>query len=164
MTTRRRSRSGPRRGPRPALAWMNSATSPTSVLAGVSSFADLLPINRVPDGYAGGLTVRRMLISFNVRGETVNAENTGSFGVSVVTRDAIAGAVLPDPAADLVDWYVQKNISWFADTLAYRRWEFDIRTSRKVRGEDRTLVAMFDNGGSAVATWTVEWRLLLQRG
>ncbi len=83
-----------------------------------------------------------------------------------MTRDAFAAGAVPDPVSDLVDWYYLRHEAVRSNDLAdiFTR-EFDIRTSRRIRGQDRTLIAVFDNpAASGVAVdVSISVRLLLQR-
>ena len=171
MTMRRRSpRSRSRRGPRRGLAWFNESFIPTAVAIGAESIVDLTPSAVIPDGYAGGFTVIRMIGQLELTSQTANSDVFGALGIMVASRSAVslAGA-MPDPIIDLVDWYYHQH--WFNNTAsvgdmeAQGRTLFDIRSARKIRGEDRTLAGVLVNNGASAAAikWRLSVRLLLQR-
>jgi len=91
----------------------------------------------------------------------------GLYGMTVVSLDSFNAGAVPDPSVDLVDWYYLDG--FYLDegansALRVNRFPFDIRTARKIRGEDRTLVFVLDNNSAAGfdVKFSVFTRLLLQ--
>ena len=146
MTTRNRGRrSSVRTAPRPARAWFNQSGVPTTISVNSQGALDLLPLGELPDGYGGGCTVRRLIGKVMFFGTIIDTDAYFTWGVTLLTRDALTALALPDPISDLVDWYYH--------TVGYAREnafagqtvttiEYDIRTSRRIAGEDRTLAAI----------------------
>ena len=165
MTTRRGSRrSRGARAPRASTVWTNQGSISQNLAAGAEGIFDLLSLARLPATLEGGLTVLRMILRLGVRAQASNTTPLGAFGVSVVTRDAFSGLAVPDPLTDLVDWYLWHGFAMFDSDSAGREWNFDIRTARRLRGEDRTLVAVMEaDATSSALTWDMDVRLLCRR-
>ncbi len=169
MTTRRRSRRSSGRSVRRPTEWFNNTSVPATLAIGGVAVFDLLPLGGLPPALEGGLTVMRMLGAFNVRVDADGATIIVGMGVCVVTRDAFAAGAIPEPITDLVDWYFLKHThqqGLTATARIVRDYEFDIRSKRRIRGVDRTLVAVIENSGISNATVLVgvSTRLLLARG
>ena len=93
-----------------------------------------------------------------------STDHYGAFGVSVVTRQAFIAGSLPRPITHLVDWYVLKHFYMRTEGALETRAivDVDIRTARKVRGEDRTLVASLETApASGLIRFSIQSRLLL---
>ena len=168
MTTRRRGRSSSRRsGPRRQTAWFNVASVPAVIAIGGQAILDLLDAADIPDGYAGGLTVLRMILQTVMFPGVASTDVIGAMGVAVMTRDALAAGAVPDPIADLVDWYWLTHYRLLTQVTneGDRLGPVDIRTKRAIRGEGRTLALVFDNSSSSGGSVGFEFsaRLLLQR-
>ena len=167
MTMRRRGRRTSRRSPRKILSWFNNAGVPAAIAIGAQGLQDLLPIATLMPQFLGGLTVLRMIGTLELTAQTADQDVFGSLGIAVMTRDAFAGAAVPDPILDHVDWYYQQN--WFnnesrvGDLQEAGRTSFDIRTARRIRGEDRLLAAVFENSSASAAAikFRLSVRLLL---
>ena len=142
---------------------------PLAVAIGGQAIVDLLPPGSVPPAFLAGLVVLRMIGELQLTAQSADQDGFGAFGVTMVTRDAVAGAAVPDPIIDLVDWYYHQN--WFnnesrvGDFQEAGRTRFDIRTARRIRGEDRTLVAVFENNAASAQAvkFSTTVRLLLGR-
>ena len=160
-----RTRSRPtRRGTRRSTAWFNNSNTPLTIAAFASGVFDLLPLAGIPEGFAGGLTVLRMIGHLDVRSDQTN-ELVYSAGIALMTRDAFAAGATPDPVTDLVDWYWLDSRFIRSSVLETVNTPFDIRTARKVRGEDRTLAFIIQNNGPGTANlaFMIHVRLLLAR-
>ena len=153
-----------RRGTRRSTAWFNNSNTPLTIAAFASGVFDLLPLAGIPEGFGGGLTVVRMIGHLDVRSDQVN-ELVYSAGIAVMTRDAFAAGATPDPVSDLVDWYWLDSRFIRQTDIEVVSTPFDIRTARKVRGEDRTLAFVIQNNGpgSANLAFMIHVRLLLMR-
>ncbi len=122
--------------------WENLIVDFSHPSAASTVFLDMTPspIRSLSSGVA---TIVRMIGHM----EWFSANSTGpppvamhiTCGVAVVTADAIAGAVLPDPLDEAEHGWLY----WTNRTLllgqdgqgkAITSWDFDIRTSRKLRG------------------------------
>jgi len=139
MPTRRRapSRSSRRGSPRRTVWWYESSAPAAVAIAGNSVF-DLTPIATIPGSAVGGFTIVRAIMTVTMRASVINLDAFGSFGVLVAPASAIAA--LPDAILDLADWYWHKNF-FVRDTGGDSMVEYDIdlRSSRRVRGEARSL-------------------------
>jgi len=78
----------------------------------------------------------------------------------------VAG-VAPDPEADLIDWYWQKNFYLIdSSSVQLHRFPIDIRSARRIRGEDRGLTWVIKNSSGSAGTLvqSVSFRFLLELG
>ena len=149
-------------GTRQKTLWFNSQSIPATVGIGSPSSFDMTPLAGIPGAVEGGFTVRRMILSLNIRPTTTGNNAFGAFGVLVIPRSASAN--LPDPIVDLVDWYLLKH--WWVrggEINEIFNFEFDIRTARKVRGEDRSLFHTLSNSASSSSSveYSASSRLVL---
>ncbi len=111
----------------------------------------------------GGFKVVRMLgdVSLSPGATAMGCE--GTYAMIVGPRAAML-ASSPHPAADLMDWYYHRNYT-VQNAVANDQKTvipFDIRTSRNVRGEDRTLLFIIDAVVNTII-WTVSVRLLIEK-
>ena len=149
-----------------SYAWFNNQSVPISNAPGVQGLFDMLPLTGVPDGYQGGQTVMRMLLKVWARPAAVGFDSYGALGVYAGPRDSLVIGAPPDPLTDLVDWYF--HTSWYINQSTLMTElivKEDIRSARKIRGEDRTLGFVIDPSGASgtAITWSVSARLLLSR-
>ena len=168
MTTRQGSRRGRRpSGSRKKTTWWNDGIVPTTIaVAGLSIF-DLFPTSPggLPAALQAGATVLRLILREKLTVGVINTEIFGASGITVLPRAGIATP--PDPLVDLVDWYWQRHWSLRSATLGEEpvgEYTIDLRTARKIRGEDRTIAWILRNssasGGSVTISQSV--RMLLQ--
>ena len=167
MTSARRRSSAPRRarGRSTPTMWWNEQSANNTLAPGLTNRFGLATPNNValPATFQAGLTVVRMIIDVIIKGATINAFNFGAFGVMVNT----AGATL-DAIIDLYDWYLHQN--WAQtntltnDSAQWYRRSYDIRTARRVRGEQRSLDFAITNNAASPGSivWTVNSRMLLK--
>jgi len=127
----------------------------------------MLPLAQLPPVLAGGVTVVRLILKVIAFADAANVNLFGSVGVAAITRDALAAAEVPDPVTDLVDWYYQGAYFMKNETeqLATTIVDVDLRTARKIRGEDRTLAFIFQSasGSGGAVTMSPIVRMLLMR-
>ena len=164
MSTRK---SAPRRrsaqGNRQKTLWYNNQSAPASVVTGASGVFELTDLSGLPPAVEGGFTVRRMIIRITARVNSNQQDSFGAFGVVVMPRSSLATP--PNAIVDLLDWYY--HVNWWVRTdsitTIYTLGDVDIRTSRLVRGEDRTLLSVNSVNSSAGTgiTYSVACRLLL---
>jgi len=164
MTTKRRGRSR-RSGSRVKTAWWNISTLKTSLGPGAIGIFDLLPIGALPNGFEGGLTVLRMIGALSIVPATANLPVQYAQGVLTMTTQAFTSGNVPNPLVDLVDWYYLQHGFIQQASIETDERPFDIRTARRIRGEDRTLVHAIINSASSATTltYTFSTRLLLAR-
>ena len=117
----------------------------------------------MPGTFQAGFTVVRMILDVILRANANNQALFGAYGVFVNTALSAIDTIL-----DLYDYYVHQNWTQISvnanDTAqAYVR-RYDIRTARRVRGEQRSLsFAITNNSGSAGSViWAVSARCLLK--
>ena len=166
MTTRRRSRRFSSRSvPRRITAWFADGSLPATVIANGFAIFDMLDPLFLPAGYESGTTVQRMLGGVSIIQDVDGSEVFGAYGIAVMPRDMLAAAVIPDPLADKLDWYINQSFYQNQETERHSvRYPFDIHTARRIRGEDRTLAFIFHNNGlSASVRMRFDQRLLLAR-
>ena len=74
---------------------------------------------------------------------------------------------MPDPITDLVDWYYQTSywVNQETERSAEAIAKIDLRSARRIRGEDRTLAMVIEsNPGSEASLQVSPWaRMLLKR-
>ena len=112
----------------------------------------------------GGFTIKRFIAEVTLRSSGgVGVSAFGSFGVTVAPQSA--AAALPNAITDLVDWYWLKNF-WLRDTGgdAMVRYPVDLRSGRKVRGEDRTMFFTVTNnaGSGGTLEFSIDARMWIQ--
>ncbi len=127
----------------------------------------MLPAAFIPEGFQGGLTVIRTILQVKVRAEADNSNCFGAVGVTVSTRDALAALAMPEPITDLVDWYYLTSywVNQESERSATAIAEIDLRSARRIRGEDRTLVMVIQANPGSEASLQVSpmARMLLRR-
>ena len=165
MTSRGAPQSNQRRrtyGPKQKTLWWNRASVPATVTANGTAVFDLTPLVGLPASVEGGFTCRRMLTSWHIRPVSTGLNAFGAFGVLVAPRSASSN--LPNPIVDLVDWYLLHH--WWVRAGEVNQifpFEFDIRTNRKVRGEDRSLFGILASSAASLTSveYTSHFRLVL---
>ena len=160
----RRSRRGSRR--RTPTVWFNIGSVPATVVAGLKIVFDLLPVSELPAALLAGSTVLRMIGKYTILNQTDNVNVFGAYAVAVVTRAALAAGSVPEPIGDLVDWYYHDGFNVRQEVNRdTREVTFDIRTARRIRGEDRTLMAICENSSASVSSlvFYTSMRLLMSR-
>ena len=117
----------------------------------------------MPATFQAGFTVVRMIVEVVIKSVGLNQVNFGAYGVFVNVAFSVVDAIL-----DLLDYYLHTNWENVTNSVndsaqTYRR-SYDIRTARRVRGEQRQLdfIATSNSGSSGVVQWTVNSRLLLK--
>ena len=166
MVTRGRSRSAPRRrATKRIYSWFNIQSTVSLLAVGGTTLFDLTPLSGLPPQYEGGFTVLRLIGNLSVR-PAVSAQNiVWTHGILATTRQALALGAIPNPVTDLVDWYMHHGAYVESDAggVAAVQFPFDIRTARKIRGEDRTLASTFHNsvGSGGFVETSLYVRLLL---
>ncbi len=104
-----------------------------------------------------------MIIEVIIGSLVANNANFGAWGVLVNVGFSAVDAIL-----DLLDYYLHKN--WFNitntpnDRAQVSRRDYDIRTARRVRGEQRQLDFVITNNGASAGSvvWTMSSRCLLK--
>ena len=168
MTTSRRrtSRRSSGRGRSTPTTWWNEASANNLLGPGVSArFALADPTSAtLPATFQAGFTVVRMLIDVIVRSAAINQFNFGAYGVLVRIGTSVIDMIL-----SLLGYYLHKNWDTISggpleDMAQFHTRSYDIRTARRVRGENRKLdFGITNNSGSGGSIrWSVHCRLLLK--
>ncbi len=143
MTTRRpRARRSPGRSQRRKVSWENLAFN-LSIAGGVAVAVDLTPepMQTVHLG-VGTATVRRSLLHFDLSNNLASTSSITqfvSFGIAVVSEDALAALALPDPESDFnQDWlyWTRRAVKHSSAGAGAEQtsWDSDIRSMRRLRG------------------------------
>ena len=166
-----RSRRPSRRSGTPRRSfWVSNSVDPTTVLDGASAVVDMLSGIVPQDRHAlRRLTVARMLIDFRVKCQTANSDAIFAFGVTEMTDDAITAGVTPSVGVDEIGFYLAVEgdsvQSVVDDNNQIWNRQFDIKTSRTLRGADRSLGLIFTNLSATVhLSMSAHFRLLVQYG
>ena len=117
----------------------------------------------LPATFEAGVTIVRLIIDVVIRSAVAGQTLFGAWGVFMNTAQSAIDTIL-----DLYDYYLHQNWSVLQsnanDTAQAWRRSYDIRTARRVRGEQRHLDFAITNnaasGGSAI--WNVSARMLLK--
>ena len=164
MVMKRRSRRSFGRGTRRRTSWFHDASDTISLAAGAQGvfamFANLAVADRI------GATVVRMLLRWDVRVATGIADAFVDMGITIVTNDALTALAMPDPGSqDREGWYFWDGRNYIINTLglSYGTNEADIRSARKIGGQDRAMVWVIDNSTLSDTTVlvSVSFRALL---
>ena len=132
-------------------------------MQGAHGVFDITSLVGLPPGFEGGFTAKRMIGSVTIAPGASNLVSEGTYAVMVVPRGMIS-QTMPHPAVDLMDYYYHKNYSIRKEVGGEsEEYPFDIHTSRRVRGEDRTLAFVLDAVVNTIL-WSASFRLVLQRG
>ncbi len=105
----------------------------------------------------------RLIVQVVISAASINADTFGAWGIWVNTALTAVDAVL-----DLYDWYLHANftnrLTLTSDFSQYWNKSYDIRTARRVRGEQRSLdfVATNNAASGANIVWSVNARMLLK--
>ncbi len=164
MTTRRRNRGSSSRGKRPRYQWIHDATLSISIAANGQAIFDML--GNFTGASRLGITLVRLLLGAQVRPGAGAATCVGDHAVGLVTQDAMTALAVPDPGSqDRVNW-------WMWDSVNARNnvtdepilYNYDIKTARRLPGEDWTLAYVVDNAASSATSLNVEidFRLLIR--
>jgi len=161
---RRRSSRG-RSGPAARYRWVDRQNAvETVVTAGALAAIDML--GPITETSKAGITIVRMLLWLFVRAVAVNETVEFAHGVCNVSDQAMTSGDVPEPGLDNPGWYVFENGMFRSGAdigfPAFQR-AYDIRTARRLRGADQTLVHTIRNSSAVRSlSYTVGSRLLLK--
>ena len=165
MTTRNRGKRSFRRGPGPIMSWFNNGIDMRILSASSSVTAEMLPNVILPAGFASGYTILRLIGRF-------------VFAASDVVRRVNAVAALwvaptlslttpPNLNADFLDYYIftglQSPIGAVNQSPNVAQVAFDLRSARRIRGEDRSVFARITNNEAFDMQIGLEFRALLKK-
>ena len=94
----------------------------------------------------------RVHVQLRYRGQAINAEVYGRYGLHIVTDDALAGGSLPDPRGDSESsWMLNKHFVWDHPTLDQPELEVtDVKAQRRLPNRS-TLLFSLENGHASNA-------------
>ena len=135
------------------MTWHNQSTTLSLTPAAGQKLVDLSH-PRIQSGAEGTGTCIRMLLTVGIHNAaaTTTPDITSiGIGVGVLTADALAALVSPDPLSDTdQDWYYWWGGSRQVSSLGLE-WSADIRSARKLRGGYR-LVLVAENETNELTT------------
>ncbi len=162
MTTRGPGRRSFRRGSKRPTTWFNQGVDLQTLAGSTSLTSDLMPAVLLPEGYVSGYTILRLLLRLTYAATVVTDVVNALFALYVATRQSLTTP--PNLNADLLDYYVftglQATTTGVVQSLTV---PLDIRTKRRIRGEDRTVFLRVTNNEVTAMQIGVEARLLLTR-
>ena len=165
MTTRRaRGRSSFKRGPRPTMAWFNNGLDIQSLPANTNATSILTSTAPpMPAGFPSGFTILRCLVKLVIKQDAAGVDAEGLAALYVAADGSLVTP--PDLNADLMDYYWFQGIQVPSNTaLLPKSYDVDLRSGRKVRGEDRGLIFQLLNTSLVnPLTFGLEVRMLLKR-
>ena len=145
-TTRRAPRSrGRSRSPRPTMTWWNNAIDPQSLAPNTTAVSQLtLLAPPFPDGYQSGFTILRLIVNLVVAPTIANAAVLGIAALYVGATGLLTTP--PNLLTDLLDYYWHQHIQEpTGGGTAPRAYEVDLRSARRIRGEERRLLFQITN-------------------
>ena len=162
MTTRGRGRRSVSRAPKPPMYWFSNANDLATLAGNTSITFPMLTAGVIPEAYLTGMTILRLIVKVyyaaNAVAEIVNAVNA----IYVGTRGS--AATPPNLVADSANYYYLEGLSIAAspavtDTKVLER---DIRSKRRIRGEDTDLFWRVTNLETTSMQVGMDVRMLLQ--
>ena len=144
------------------MSWFNNQSVPATLAIGAQSIFQLDA--SLPSALNAGYTILRMVLGLAIVSPSSNVDILGAHGVSLVTQDALTAGAVPDPETDLVDWYLLDHFYLeMGSSERAQQYQWDIRSKRRIRGGDRTIVHVMDNSVSSTGTlrYSVWFRLLV---
>ena len=136
----------------------------TSLAPGFQSTSDVTANSVIPIGFAGGYSIIRTILELTLAATTLASAVNAVFGLFAGTDQNLVTP--PDPETDLIDWYLLKPVSWTSNAGEFIwRFNLDIRTGRRIRGEDRTMLLTTKAALSNTSNieFTADLRFLLGR-
>ena len=155
---------------RRSVAWFDAELMGQTVASGGFQ-GHAIDLNMV-DSDKRGCTVTRIIGTVTMRPVLLDLRQFMFLGICMVTSDAIAGNVFPDPndAGDQPGWlyrtYRTVIMSDLQDHSQETELHFDIRAQRKYRGVDDNLLLIFTNeaGGGTSVNYDFLTRTLCRMG
>ena len=163
MTTRGATRRSSRRAVRKPTAWYNDGIDLQSLAASTSLTAPLFQSSTLPEGFLSGFTVVRLIATIAFGPSTAATIVNAVGALYVATRDSLTTP--PNLNADLLDYY------WYGDLQSpstvvgapTQRVEIDLRSARRVRGEDRGIFFRVTNNEATLMQVGIGLRAVIQR-
>ena len=104
-----------------------------------------------------------MLIEFSLQLATASVRIEYALSAFETTTDAFIAGATPEVGVDEAGFYLAEDglVHDAPNTDEWRHHRYDIRTSRALRGADRTLVIGIENQGANAMFVAAHWRLLV---
>jgi len=99
------------------------------------------------------------------RATVANSALEARWGIILVSNAAEAAGAIPDAFDDsIASWYINRACVWDEPTVEYRRYEMDLRSSRKIP-QDYTLSFMAANNSTSdgILEFMFGFRILYER-
>ena len=163
MTTRGRGRRSSSRGSKPIMLWYNNGVDLQSLAASTSITAPLLTTGVIPEAYLHGMTILRLILRIAFSQGATNAIVNAVTAFYVGTKGT--AGLPPNLNADLANYYYYGGLQLpLANQSGSpgRILEADIRTKRRIRGEDTDLFWRVTNNEATDMQVGMEMRILLQ--
>jgi len=147
------------------MFWVTNSIVPTNVTVGNASQADLLSGVIPADREAlRRITIKRMILSLQVSALTTATKITFGYSVTEVTEHAALVGQTPDIGDEEVGMYLAVDGLTWTPPQGFEPMvrDHDIRSSRALRGSDRTLVFKITNqDATSTLVFNLSFRLLV---
>ena len=145
------------------MAWYNNGLDMQNLAGSTSATSQMLALGTMPEGFVSGLTILRLIGRVTVAAQAAINVVNALFAFYVATRPSLTTP--PNLNADFLDYYLFGGIQ-IPQTGGEEHVltiPFDIRTARRVRGEDRGLFFRITNNEVTGLQFGVEARFLLMK-
>ena len=160
MTTRKAGRSSGRPRAKRPMTWFNDGFVLQALAGNTAITVPLFSTVTMPAGYQSGFTILRTLIYLTWGPTTVATVVNALFALYVDTRLSLT--VPPNLVSDLVDYYFHAPVASASSPAAGSDHQLiDIRTKRRIRGEERTLFARMQNTEATLGQFGMRMRFLI---
>ena len=163
MTTPRGGRRSSRRAVRRPTSWYNDGFDLQSLAGSSALTVPLFQSSTLPEGFLAGFTVLRLIGSVVYGPSTAATILNAVVAIYVATRQSLTTP--PNLNSDLLDYYYYKDIQSPSTPVGAptMQQDFDLRSGRTVRGEDRGIFARVTNNETTLMQVGISFRALLVR-
>jgi len=162
MTQRGRGRRSFRRAPRAPMSWFNDGIDVQNLAGSTSLTSELMQTAVLPEGFISGMTILRLLVRISFAAQAAADVVNAIAAFYVATRPSLTTP--PNLNADLLDYYLFAGLQapTTAGAVAHSQ-VYDIRSMRRIRGEDRGLFFRVTNNEVTGIQVGMEMRALLRK-
>ena len=140
------------------MAWFNDGIDVQSLGASTSLTHPMFPPGTMPEGYIAGFTILRLLVRLTWGAAAADLVNAlAAFYVGA--RNLLT--VPPNLNSDLLDYYLYAGLQLPSGGVESASQMFDIRSKRRIRGEDRTVFFRVTNNEVTAMQVGMEYRALI---
>jgi len=161
MTTRARSRSSFRRGPRRKTSWFSAVFPPQTVAIGQNAGFDVLGLANIR--LYADTTITRVVGSVSIRPNAINLRCDGALGLITMEKDAITAGSFPEPLDDDTNWMHWRHFNAQSADLNFgsnaNPFDIDVKVGRKLPGERFGLVMCIQLDAAAAASALIDMGL-----